>query len=252
MTNQLYDKPSVEMLDENSKLIKLVPTKSLTVLSVQCLSESSGDTDKLSVDALERDYFVEGNALGHSTGAYSRSDSVGQHDVSGGGLNSQIDDKTRQALIASNLVDACQSLIRVKNDLAQLDKLNRNVLNEILYCALSFMNKPKDSAEYEIMASHFKLLVGEALVNNFCKGNSGIDLASMTRNVAVPSTSSQIPIDQFRIGNDEETVKPEKKLSRFAKLFGFFKKKPKNETTKPKMYRWKKLLNRLNCFSSTQ
>ena len=58
MTNQLYDKPSVEMIDENSKLIKLVPTKSLTVLSVQCLSESSGDTDKLSVDALERDYFV--------------------------------------------------------------------------------------------------------------------------------------------------------------------------------------------------
>ena len=76
MTNQLYDKSSVEMIDENSKLIKLVPTKSLTVLSVQCLSESSGDTDKLSVDALERDYFVEGNALGHSTGSYSQSDSV--------------------------------------------------------------------------------------------------------------------------------------------------------------------------------
>ena len=58
MTNQLYDKSSVEMLDKNSKLIKLVSRKSLTVLSVQCLSESSGDTDKLSVDALERDYFV--------------------------------------------------------------------------------------------------------------------------------------------------------------------------------------------------
>ena len=44
--------------------------------------------------------------------------------------------KTRQALIAEQHVDACRSLILVRNGLALLNKLNGNVLNDILQCLL--------------------------------------------------------------------------------------------------------------------
>ena len=60
------------------------------------------------------------------TGVYKRSDLVGQYGASGSGLNSQIDDKTKEALIVSNLQDACQSLIRIENNFTELSKLNRD------------------------------------------------------------------------------------------------------------------------------
>ena len=42
--------------------------------------------------------------------------------------------KTWQALIDKQLLDACRNLILVTNGLASLNKLNGNVLNDILQC----------------------------------------------------------------------------------------------------------------------
>ena len=109
-------------------------SQSLIAIIVSNLSFSSvyPDLDKLSIDDLGQNYFVDRNVLGHITGAYSRSDSVVEQGRSSDETNNEIRDKTRQALIAEQLVDACRSLILVRNGLALLNKLNRNVLNDIL------------------------------------------------------------------------------------------------------------------------
>ena len=111
--------------------------------------------DKLSVDDLGRNYFVDRNVLGHITGAYSRSDSVVEQGCSRDEPNNEIRDKTRQTLIAERFVDACRSLILVRNGLALLKKLKRNFLNDIFYSSQTFGNIEKDSKEYEMMFSHF-------------------------------------------------------------------------------------------------
>ena len=225
-------------------------SQSLAAVSVSNLSSSSvyPDSDKLSVDDLGQNYFGDRNVLGHITGAYSRSDSVVEQGCSSDEPNNEIRDKTRQALIAEQLVDACRSLILVRNGLASLNKLNGNVLNDILYSSLTFGNIEKDSEEYEMMSSHFKLLVGNAL---FFGGNYSAHSAPITGNVAGPSTSNQISIDQLSFERNDETVKSVKKLSFFSKIRNLFKSKS-NKTSKPKKSRWKSCLNNLNCFGSTE
>ena len=226
--------------------------QSLAAISVNNLSSSSvyPGSDKLSVDDLGRNYFFDRSVLGHITGAnsYSRSDSVVEQGYSSDETNNEIRDKTRQALIAEQLVDACRSLILVRNGLALLSKLNGNVLNDILYSSLTFGNIEKDSEEYEMMSSHFKLLVGNAL---FLRENYLAHSVPITGNVAGPSISNQILIDELSFERNDETVKYVKKLSFFSKIRNLFKTKS-NKTSKPKKSRWKSCLNNLNCFGSTE
>ena len=208
--------------------------QSLAAISVNNLSSSSvyPDSDKLSVDDLGRNYFFDRSVLGHITGAYSysRSDSVVEQGYSSDETNNEIRDKTRQALIAEQLVDACRSLILVRNGLALLSKLNGNVLNDILYSSLTFGNIEKDSEEYEMMSSHFKLLVGNAL---FLRGNYLAHSAPITENVAGPSTSNQILIDELSFERNDETVKSVKKLS-FFQRFGICLKPNPTKLVNPK------------------
>ena len=116
-------------------MLRLTPkNKSIFDVNKLSLSFVYPDLDKLSVDDLGRNYFVDRNILGHITGACSRSDSVVEQGCSSDETNNEIRDKTRQALIAEQLVDACRSLILVRNGLALLDKLNGNVNFDMISC----------------------------------------------------------------------------------------------------------------------
>ena len=119
--------------------------QSLAAINVNNLSFSSvyPHSDKLLVDDLGQNYFVDRNVLGHITGACSRSDSVVEQGCSRDEPNNQIRDKLRQTLIAEQHVDACRNLILVRNGLALLNKLNGNVLNNLIYYPLLFGNIKK-------------------------------------------------------------------------------------------------------------
>ena len=109
-------------------------SQSLIAIIVSNLSLSSvyPDSDKLLVDVLGQNYFVDRNVLGHITGTYSRRNLVVKLGGFSDETNNQIRDKMRQTLIAEQHVDACRSLILARNSLVSLNKLNGNVLNDIL------------------------------------------------------------------------------------------------------------------------
>ena len=111
-------------------------SQSLIAITVSNLSLSSvyPDLDKLLVDVLGRNYFVDRNVLGHITGTYGRRNLVVKLGCSSDETNNEIRDKMQQTLIAEQHVDACRSLILVRNSLASLNKPNGNVLNDILQC----------------------------------------------------------------------------------------------------------------------
>lgn len=98
------------------------------------------------VHSTEQYDLAEENALGHLSGLASQSNSVNQHSHTIVGLNSPNLDRAEQTLIAQDFAEACLVLVRVRDSLTKLSRVNKSDLDEVFNISLSFKNAPKMTA----------------------------------------------------------------------------------------------------------
>ena len=212
----------------------------------------SSKHDKLSVHTSEQIGYFGKTALGHRAGDVCPNDSMLQLATFTNAQNSKFDDRAEISCIAREFGNACLSLNHVKISLTKSINLGKNVLDNILQLSLSFANVSNDSDKCQMLSEHFKLLVGDVVLGKFVAGNNLEHSAPIGENVVEAPTSSQIAHDQLSSEHKDEPDKcSKKKISRFSDFLGLFKTKPKNKCVEKKKSRWRKFVNRLNCFKST-